>query len=71
MSILLEEMNNVNKIVITSTIERGIEQNVCVSAASLTDIFTEFLGVELFYFIVIDFIPLTVLFDVAPVMTSV
>lgn len=56
---------------ITSTIERGIEQDVCVSATSLTDLFTEFLGVELFYFIVIDLVPLTVLFHVAPVMASI
>lgn len=37
--------DNVNKIVITSTIERGIEQNVSVSTANLANFFTEFLGV--------------------------
>lgn len=56
---------------ITSTIERGIEQDVCISASNLTDFFTEFLGVELFYFIVINLVPLTVLFHIAPIMTSV
>lgn len=37
--------DNVNKIVITSTVERGIEQDICVSATNLTDFFTKFLGV--------------------------
>ncbi len=69
--ILLEKMNNVNKIVIISAIERGIEQDICVSAPTLTDFFAEFLGVELLYIIIIDLVPFSVLFNITPVMASI